>query len=220
MGFLTDLKIRSASPSAKEYLLADGDGLYLRVRSTSKSWLYRYKSDDKQVKVGLGAYPTVTLAMARTLTKEANALRSQGTDPQDARREQQEQAKIAKMNTFELMARAWLESASKDRIWSAGYKSKVTRHLEIHVFPWVGDKAMETIRHPKSFDACIASKIAATWKRRSVSGRPSSMSISTLWIRVYWSPPRTSSTTVLGACQHRAAATTPLSRTHSYLASS
>ncbi|OWT62031.1 hypothetical protein [Candidimonas nitroreducens] len=33
------------------------------------------------------------------------------------------------MNTFELMARAWLESASKDRVWSAGYKSKVTRHL-------------------------------------------------------------------------------------------
>ncbi|MFT0532606.1 Arm DNA-binding domain-containing protein [Castellaniella hirudinis] len=42
MGFLTDLKIRTASPSTKEYLLADGDGLYLRVRASSKSWLYRY----------------------------------------------------------------------------------------------------------------------------------------------------------------------------------
>ncbi|MCK9513416.1 MAG: integrase arm-type DNA-binding domain-containing protein [Pigmentiphaga sp.] len=81
----------------------------MRVRATSKSWLYRYKSDEKQVKIGLGAYPTVTLTIARTLTKEANALRAQGIDPQDARREQQEQAKIAKMNTFELMARAWLE---------------------------------------------------------------------------------------------------------------
>lgn len=149
MGFLTDLKIRTLSPSTKEQMLNDGDGLYLRVRASSKSWLYRYKSGTKQIKIGLGAYPTITLAMARELTREANTLRAQGIDPQDARREQQEQAKIAKMNTFKLMARAWLESAGKDRVWSAGYKSKVTRHLEIHVFPWVGDKAMEAIRPPE-----------------------------------------------------------------------
>lgn len=99
MGFLTDLRIRPLSPSSKEQMLNDGDGLYLRVRASSKSWLYRYKSGEKQIKIGLGAYPTVTLAMARALTKEANALRAQGIDPQDARREQQEQAKIAKMNT-------------------------------------------------------------------------------------------------------------------------
>ncbi len=78
MGFLTDLKIRTLSPSAKEQMLNDGDGLYLRVRASSKSWLYRYKSDEKQIKIGLSAYPTITLAMARELTREANALRAQG----------------------------------------------------------------------------------------------------------------------------------------------
>jgi len=66
MGFLTDLKIRTLPPSAKEQMLNDGDGLYLRVRTSSKSWLYRYKPGEKQIKIGLGAYPTVTLAMART----------------------------------------------------------------------------------------------------------------------------------------------------------
>lgn len=95
-------------------MLNDGDRLYPRVRASSKSWLYRYKSGTKQIKIGLGAYPTISLAMARELTREANTLRAQGIDPQDARHEQQEQAKIANMNTFELMARAWLESASKD----------------------------------------------------------------------------------------------------------
>ena len=34
MGFLTDLKIRTTPSRAREYLLADGDGLYLRVRAT------------------------------------------------------------------------------------------------------------------------------------------------------------------------------------------
>lgn len=114
MGFLTDLKIRTTPSRAREYLLADGDGLYLRVRATGKSWLYRYKSGNKQLKIGLGAYPTVTLAMAR----------------------------------------AWLKSASKDREWSAGYKKKVTRHLEIHVFPWVGDKMMTSIK-PTEIVRCL-----------------------------------------------------------------
>ncbi|MBB5214417.1 hypothetical protein HNQ49_001095 [Parapusillimonas granuli] len=154
MGFLTDLKIRSASPSAKEYLLADGDGLYLRVRATSKSWLYRYESEEKQLKVGLGAYPIVTLAMAREKAREANALRVQGVDLQAARRKQQEQALLAKLNTFELISRAWLKTANKDREWSPGYKSKVTRHLEIHVFPWVGNMAIDSIK-PTEIVRCL-----------------------------------------------------------------
>jgi len=154
MGFLNDLKIRTALPRAKEYLVADGDGLYLRVRTASKSWLYRYKSNNKQIKLGLGAYPFVTLAMARDLAKEANTLRAQGIDPLESRRAQQEQDQLAKLNTFEPVARAWLKSASKDREWSEGYKEKVTRHLEIHVLPWVGSKAMESIR-PTEIVRCL-----------------------------------------------------------------
>jgi hypothetical protein len=154
MGFLTDLKIRTTPSRAREYLLADGDGLYLRVRATSKSWLYRYKSGSKQLKVGLGAYPAVTLAMAREEARKANAQRAQGIDPRGYRRELEEQAELAKVNTFEPMAHARLKSASKDREWSAGYRKKVTRHLEIHVFPWVGDKMMTSIK-PTEIVRCL-----------------------------------------------------------------
>jgi hypothetical protein len=45
-----------------------------KVGSTATS----HKSDEKQIKIGLSAYPTITLAMARELTREANALRAQG----------------------------------------------------------------------------------------------------------------------------------------------
>jgi hypothetical protein len=41
MGRLTDLQIKNAEHREKEYFLADGDGLYLRVRPTCKVWLYR-----------------------------------------------------------------------------------------------------------------------------------------------------------------------------------
>ncbi|CAN7697582.1 Arm DNA-binding domain-containing protein [Pseudorhodoferax sp. LjRoot39] len=45
MGSLTDLKIRTATASGKEVLIADGDGLYLRIRSSSRAWVYRYKQN-------------------------------------------------------------------------------------------------------------------------------------------------------------------------------
>ena len=49
----------------KEYPLADGDGLYLRVRPTGKAWVYRYKRHGKEAKLSIGHYPVVTLAAAR-----------------------------------------------------------------------------------------------------------------------------------------------------------
>jgi Arm DNA-binding domain len=57
MGQLNDLQIKAAQPLDKEYLLADGEGLYLRVRPTVKVWVYRYKQLGKEAKLRLGHYP-------------------------------------------------------------------------------------------------------------------------------------------------------------------
>jgi hypothetical protein len=65
MGQLNELQIKAAAPRDKEYLLADGEGLYLRVRPTGKVWVYRYKQLGKEAKLSLGHYPVVTLAAAR-----------------------------------------------------------------------------------------------------------------------------------------------------------
>jgi len=65
MGQLNELQIKAAAPRDKEYLLADGDGLYLRVRPTGKAWVYRYKRHGKEAKLSIGHYPVVTLAAAR-----------------------------------------------------------------------------------------------------------------------------------------------------------
>lgn len=42
MGLLSETQIRAAKPGPKEYLLNDGDNLYLRVRASDKTWAYRY----------------------------------------------------------------------------------------------------------------------------------------------------------------------------------
>jgi len=40
---LSDTQVRQAKPTAKEYNLADGKGLYLRVKPIgSKLWLFNY----------------------------------------------------------------------------------------------------------------------------------------------------------------------------------
>ena len=138
MGQLNDLQIKAAQPLAKEYLLADGEGLYLRVRPNGKVWLYRYKQSGKETKLSLGPYPAVSLAVARKKAYSETAKRADGIDPKEARREEEERERVARLNTFELMARAWHVHAKKDREWSPGYAGKVMRHLELHVFPWIG----------------------------------------------------------------------------------
>lgn len=154
MGQLSETQIKGIKPGPKEFFLNDGDNLFLRVRDTGKAWVYRYEKDGKTVKLGLGPYPAVTLAQAPAKAYEANSLRAEGQDLKEVRRQKEEQQRVSKLNTFELLARAWVASARKDRQWSNGYADKVIRHLEIHTFPWVGDRPIETIA-PTEIVRCL-----------------------------------------------------------------
>ncbi|WP_342672136.1 integrase arm-type DNA-binding domain-containing protein, partial [Pseudomonas aeruginosa] len=41
---LSDLKVKAAKPQEKDYVLSDGDGLQMRVRSNgSKLWNFNYR---------------------------------------------------------------------------------------------------------------------------------------------------------------------------------
>ncbi|MGB4928119.1 MAG: integrase arm-type DNA-binding domain-containing protein [Giesbergeria sp.] len=154
MGQLNELQIKAAQPRDKEYLLADGEGLYLRVRPTGKAWVYRYKEAGKEAKLSLGRYPAMSLAVARKKARTEAERRAGGVDPREARREEEERDRVARLNTFELMARAWHAQAKKDRQWSTSYAEKVMRHLELHIFPWIGALIMEAIK-PTELVRCL-----------------------------------------------------------------
>jgi integrase len=145
MGRLNDLRVKAAAPRGNEYFLSDGEGLYLRVRPAGKAWFYRYKRDGADLKLSLGPYPEVTLATARKKARTEAEKRANGVDPREARRVDQERERVARLNTFELMARTWHAQAKQDHRWSAGYASKVIRHLELHIFPWIGSRPMGSI---------------------------------------------------------------------------
>jgi integrase len=115
------------------------------VRPTGKVWVYRYKQLGKEAKLSLGHYPVVSLAGARKKARGEAERRAEGIDPREARRVAEERERVSRLNTFELTARAWHAQAKKDREWSDGYAEKVMRHLELHIFPWLGALAMGTI---------------------------------------------------------------------------
>ncbi|MBR9836141.1 MAG: DUF4102 domain-containing protein, partial [Alphaproteobacteria bacterium] len=66
---LSSLQIRNANGPAR---LQDGGGLSLRVRkSGSKSWVFAYRWKAERPEIGLGSWPSVSLAGAREKAEQA-----------------------------------------------------------------------------------------------------------------------------------------------------
>ncbi|GHL86582.1 phage integrase family protein [Klebsiella pneumoniae] len=84
---LTDIKVRTAKPTDKQYKLTDGSGMHLLVHPNgSKYWRLQYRFDGKQKMLALGVYPEITLADARARRDEARKLLANGVDPGDKKK--------------------------------------------------------------------------------------------------------------------------------------
>lgn len=149
---LTATEVKQAKPQAKEYSMADGKGLYLRVKPTgSKLWIFNYfrPISRKRANISLGSYPDVTLADAHKKAQELRSILAQGIDPQDHRAKQQKNEAESHANTFEHITRKWLRL--KEGKVSLAYYKKITDRLETYIFPKMGQtpihkvNAVETI---------------------------------------------------------------------------
>jgi hypothetical protein len=76
---------------------ADGGGLYLQVsRFGTKSWIFRFMLDGRRREMGLGPFPSLSLAGAREKAADCrNMVRSNRIDPIETRKAQRNQARIA-----------------------------------------------------------------------------------------------------------------------------
>lgn len=84
---LSDLAVRKARATGKDYTLTDIDGLSLAVSATGgKSWHFRYYWLDRQKRMSLGTYPEVSLREARALKDKARALLTSGVNPKTHRK--------------------------------------------------------------------------------------------------------------------------------------
>ena len=75
---LSTRKVATADPGKYE----DGGGLRLVVAPTgSKKWVLRYTFDGRRREMGLGSYPDVSLAEARSKASEMRSIAYSGVDP-------------------------------------------------------------------------------------------------------------------------------------------
>jgi len=139
--------IELAKPTNKEYLLLDDDKLYLRVRPNgSKSWLFSYRNvAGKRIKITLGTYPRISLALARDLAEKHRLTLELGKDPRQTVHEERAEARRHAMATFEVVGREWHTHTEKIQEWSDSYSQKIIRQLELHVFPRIGRHAIGSL---------------------------------------------------------------------------
>ena len=147
---LSDMKVKAAKPKEKDYILTDGNGLQMRVRSNgSRLWNFNYihPVTKKRVNMGLGTFPEVSLALARKRTVEARELVALGLDPKEKRDAERNAKKAATEHTFENISSAWFE-LKKDSVTQA-YAEDIWRSLTLHIFPDLGTTPISTISAPQ-----------------------------------------------------------------------
>jgi integrase len=165
MGKLNDKGIRAARVEAGEKFLADGDGLYLRIRAGegSKVWFYRYTMGGVARKMQLGVFPSMGLNAARQIAVEMTGKRRQGIDPiveaaaiaQAAEAAADNKAKILATEAARLTVKQLFErwerlelKARKDQ------GAEVRRSFEKDVLPEIGDVVAEDVKR-SMIAACL-----------------------------------------------------------------
>lgn len=144
---LTDTAIRNAKPGPKPKRIFDGDSLYLEVApSGGKWWRFKYYFGGKEKRLALGAYPAVSLAVAREERDKARKLLAQGIDPSAARKAEK-RGKAAEAETFEIVAREWHEKFKPT--WTPSHAARILTSLEKDAFPWIGSRPIRELTPPE-----------------------------------------------------------------------
>lgn len=160
----------------------DGDGLYLQITMQAKglahSWVYRYRFAGQNRRMGLGAYPAVSISNARKLMGEARADIQRGADPvwlREASRmaaaARAEKEATDRIETFGHVADEWL--ASQEVKWSEKQCEDVSSRVRRFCEPiW-----NKPIRHLREADVRVllepvwrAKRVMASRLRRNIEG--------------------------------------------------
>jgi integrase len=133
-------RLKPGAGTRQQALYADGGGLYLQVRPSGRSWLFRWMRDGKAKVMGLGPFPAVSLAVAREAALDCGKMVHAGLDPLVEREKQKAAERAARDSamTFKQASAAYLiEHEGKWRDPRAVPTFRAT--LERHVYPIIGD---------------------------------------------------------------------------------
>jgi len=146
---LTNTEIKNAKPKTREYSLADGDGLLLRIKTNgSRLWIFNYSKPytKKRTNLSFGKYPDLSLADARHRRAEARSLLAKDIDPKTHKHEERVKASIAEKSTLRLVAIEWFK-VKRSKV-SNDHADDIWRSLEKYTFSLIGDFPITKITAP------------------------------------------------------------------------
>src|ERR1700733_4502839 len=179
---ITDTVCRTSKPGEKPYKLSDGGGLYLLVeKNGSKLWRHAFRFDGKQKLVALGAYPIVSLVEARAGRDANTSLLAKGIDPSVQRKIDRGAARVARSNTFSIIADELLEKfkAQGDDPKTLGKKKWLLGFINADL----GDRPVAEIKAPELLDVLRKierrGRFDTARRARSLAGRVFKYAIAT-----------------------------------------
>lgn len=126
---LHNLKPITLSRPMKPGYHGDGGGLYLQVTSGgAKSWIFRFALAGRRREMGVGSFPSISLAAARDAATKARALVKAGKDPIAVREAEKAQERL---------------EAAQGVIWS----DAVDQFVEAHENSWRNKKHRQQWRN-------------------------------------------------------------------------
>ncbi len=141
---LTDTHVRNAKPRDRPLKISDGGGLFLMITPQgSKLWRLAYRYAGKQKTLAIGAYPAVSLEKARESRAAAKKLLADGLDPSDAKKAEKRQRKLDADNTFQAVAKEWVEKGRREGRAEATLKK--TEWLLGFAYPIIGRRPIAVI---------------------------------------------------------------------------
>lgn len=141
---LTALVVKNAKTTERPLKLFDGGGMYLLVKPNgARYWRLDFRINGRYKTLSLGTYPDVGLADARAKREEARQLVAQGIDPSAQRKAIKATKAKQSVNTFEIIAREWLEKQSAQ--WVSSHAVRNKQRLESYIFPLLGNKPITDI---------------------------------------------------------------------------
>lgn len=144
---LTNTEVSRTKAIDKDLTLHDGDGLFLMVKTSGKKlWRFRYQRPitKQRTMIGLGAFPALSLAEARSLRAQYVSLLARGIDPQTQAEQVSEQQQIAIESIFSNVASNWF--AMKRNSVTLDYAKDIWRSLEKDIFPAIGEIPVQEIK--------------------------------------------------------------------------
>ena len=144
MGKLNTLVAKNINEPGRH---GDGDGLYLHIApSGTKSWVQRIVVGGRRRDLGLGPYPAIGLAQARTLAAANRTAVSEGRDPLAEKQAAKEAARNPDPSVPTFAQATARVIKLREPIWSNPKHAAQWRStLETYAFPVIGMKAVDEI---------------------------------------------------------------------------